>query len=82
LTGLFLEVATEPLVDLPVSKLIRPSRLAWRGSNKVVSLSFNWHWIGSLRDRFQLYHVDDSGFTSQLGALRFHNSDCLHVSIR
>jgi len=40
----YLEVATEPAMDLPISKLIRPYRLAWYSSNKAVSLSLNWHW--------------------------------------
>jgi len=35
------EVAKEPPMDLLVWKLIRPFRLAWHGSNKAVSLSFN-----------------------------------------
>jgi len=46
-------VAAEPPMDVHVSKLIQPSRLA-----------------------------NGSGFTSQLCTLYFHNSDCLHVSIR
>jgi len=74
-------VATEPPMDLLVSKLIRPYRLAWSGSNKAVSLSFNWRRSDSLRDRFQVYHVNGWGFASQPDALRFHNSDCLHVYI-
>ena len=36
-------------MDLPIWKLIRPYRLAWRGSNKAVTLSLNWHWSGSQR---------------------------------
>jgi len=73
-----MEVTTEPPMDLLVSKHIRPSHLAWRGSNEVVSLSFNRCPSSSLRDRFQ---VNGSGFASRLGTLRFHD-DCLHVSIR
>jgi len=38
---LHLEVATEPPMDVFVTKLIRPYCLAWRGSNKAVSLSVN-----------------------------------------
>jgi len=48
----------EPLMDLPVSKLIRPSHLTWRGSNKAVSLSFNWHRSSSLSLRFQIYQIN------------------------
>jgi len=59
------------LMDLPISKLIRSYRLAWRGSNKVVTLSFNWHWSGSLTDRFQVCYANCWGFTSWFGALRF-----------
>jgi len=44
----YLEVATEPPMDLRISKLIRPHRLAWRGSNKAVALSLNQHWSSSL----------------------------------
>jgi len=77
-----MDVAMEPPMDLLVSKLIRPSCLAWRGLNKAVSLSFNCHRSGSLPDRFQVYHVNGSGFASRLGTLRFGNSNCLHVSIR
>jgi len=72
----------EPPMDLPVSKLIQPSRLAWHGSNKTVSLSFNQRRSSRLPVRFQVYQINGSGFTSQLDALRFRNSDCLHVSIR
>jgi len=32
--------------------------------------------------KFQLYHANGCGFASHLGAYSFHNSDCLHVSIR
>jgi len=73
-------VATEPPVDLPVSKLIQPSHLTWCSSNKAVSLSFNRHRSGSLWDTFQVYHVNSSRFASWLGAKCFRN-DCLHVSI-
>jgi len=60
-----------------------PSRLAWCGSNKKVSLSsLNRRRSGNLRDRLQLYYINGSGFTSRLGVLHFRNSDCLHVSIR
>jgi len=67
----YLEVVTEPPMDLPISKLNWPYRLAWHGSNKAATLSLNWHWFGSLMDRFQVYHVDGWGFASWLGALRF-----------
>ena len=67
----YLEVAAEQPMDLPLSKLIRPYHLAWRGSNKVVTLLLNWHWSGSLTDKFQVYHVNGWGFASWLGALRF-----------
>jgi len=67
-------------MDLLVSKLIQPSCLTWCGSHKAVSLSFNRHWSASLRGRFQVYHVNGSGFTSWLSTLRFRDN-CLHVSI-
>jgi len=41
------EVATEPPMDLTISKLIRPYRLAWRGWNKVVGSSFDRCQSGS-----------------------------------
>jgi len=67
----YLEVATEPPMDLPIWKLIWPYRLAWRSSNKAVTLSLNWCWSGNLTDRFQVYHANGWGFASWLGALRF-----------
>ena len=36
----------------------------------------------SITDRFQVCHANGYGFASHLGAVRFCNSDCLHVSIR
>jgi len=80
ITQILKEVATEPPMDLPVSKLIQPYRLAWRSSNKMVSSSFNRHRSGSQLDRFQVYHVHGLGLASGLGASCFRNSDCLHVS--
>jgi len=71
------EVAAEPPMDLLVSKLIQPYRLAWRGSNKAVILSFNRRRSSSLPDRFNGWE-----FASRHGTLHFRNSDCLHVSIR
>jgi len=67
-------------MDLPVLKLIGTFHLARHGLHEAVSLSFNLaaYRIGSK----STYHVDGSGFPSRLGALRFRNSDCLHVSIR
>ena len=38
----FWEVATEPPMDLLISKLIRPYHLAWRRLNKAVCLSLHW----------------------------------------
>ena len=66
-----LKVATEPPMDLPISKLIRPYRLAWHSSNKAVTLSLNWRWSGSQTDRFQVCHANGWGFASQLGAFGF-----------
>jgi len=66
-----LEVATEPPMDLPISKLIRPYRLAWRSSNKAVSLSLSWHWSGSPTDRLQVCHANGWGFASWLGTICF-----------
>jgi len=42
------EVATKPPMDLPISKLIPPYCLAWRGSNKAVTLSFKRHRSSSI----------------------------------
>jgi len=42
------------------------------GSNKVVSLSLNWHQPGSLPARFQVYYANGCGFAYDLGALCFH----------
>ena len=68
----YLEVAMEPSMDLPISKFIRPYHLAWRSSNKAVTLSLNWHWSGSLTDRFQICHANGWVFASWLRTLCFH----------
>jgi len=75
------EVATEPPMDLLISKLVSPYRLAWHSLNKAVSLSLQRCWPGSVTDTFQVCHANGSGFVSHLDALCFCNSDCLHVSI-
>ena len=77
----YLEVATEPLMDLPISRLIRPYCLAWRGSNKAVTLSLNWHWSGSLTDRYQVCRANGwEGSPLDLVPYLFVR-ECLHVSI-
>jgi len=75
-------VATEPPMDL-ISKLIPPYCLVWCSLNKAVSLSVKWRRPRSITDRFQVCHANGCGlrFTSQLCTLRFHNHDCLHISI-
>ena len=75
------EVATEPPMDLLISKLIAPYHLAWRGSKKGVSLSLNYCHPSSITGKFQVCYANGCGFTSHLCALHFHNRDCLHVSI-
>ena len=77
----YLEVATEPSMDLLISKLIRPYRLTWRSSNKAVTFSLNWHWSGSLTDRFQVCCANCWGFTSWLGALRFRKWMLAHFNL-
>jgi len=67
----YLEVAMEPPMDLPISKLIRPYCLDWHSPNKAVTLSLNWHWSGSLTERFRVCHANAWGLASWLGALRF-----------
>jgi len=57
----------ETPMDLPVSKLIRPSCLAWCSSNNAVSLSSNQGQPGSLVGRFQVCHVNGWRFHSWLG---------------
>jgi len=46
-------VATESPMDLPISKLIWPYRLAWHCSNKAVTLSFDRRRSGNITGRFQ-----------------------------
>ena len=78
----YLEMATEPPMDPPTSKLIRPYRLAWRGSNKAVTLSLNQHWSGSLTGTFQVCHANGvEGSPLDLAPYVFV-CEFLHVSIR
>jgi len=44
------EVATEPAMDLLISKLIPTHHLARHGSNEAVSLSLKQHCPGSIAD--------------------------------
>jgi len=76
-------VAAEPPTDLLISKLIQPHCPAWRGSNKVVSLSLKRCCSGSVEDAFQVCCANGFQFGSHLADLRFRSSDWfwLHVSI-
>jgi len=60
----FLEVATEPPMDLFISKLILPYRLTCCGSNIAVSLSLRRRQLISVTDTSQVCHVNGYGFTS------------------
>ena len=75
------EVAKEPPMDLLISKLIGPHHLAWSSSNKSVSLSLKRRHPSRVADTFWVSCANGFQFASRLGDLRFHNSDCLHVSI-
>jgi len=57
------EVATEPPMDLLISKLVSPYRLAWHSLNKAVSLSLQRCWPGSVTDTFQVCHANGSGLS-------------------
>jgi len=67
-------------MDLLISKPFQLSCLAWHGSNKAVSLSFNRHRSGRLLDNLQVNHANGSRFAFTLGTLHFCN-DSLHISI-
>jgi len=73
-------MATEPSMDLLISKLI-PPYLASRSSNKAVSLLLKHHCPGNIADVFQVCCDDGVCFASHLGNLYFHNNGWLHVSI-
>jgi len=50
--------------------------------NKAVSLSLEQRRPDSIMDMSQFCHADGCEFASHLSALRFRNSDCLHISVR
>jgi len=49
-------------MDLLISKLIPPYCLAWRVSNKAVSLSLKRHHSGSVTDTLEVCHANGCGF--------------------
>jgi len=59
-------------MDLLISKLIRPHRLAQCGLNKVVSLLLKRHSPGGVTAMFQVCCAKGFQFASQPSNLHFH----------
>jgi len=73
-----MELAMELPVDLLISKLIWSHHLAWRGSNKAVSLSLKCRHPDSTVGAFQVYCVNGFQVTSHFGDLCFGSGNRLH----